>query len=129
MNIIYLERQLRAGKHPENLGGVIIGKGCQKTAYKIGNYVVKENSGGWRDNKNTPPKGIRKYGARFVRQYRAGKWVLQEFVTPLYSVDKGWQCEQDIREQWQKLYRSNLGDLHECNCGTDAKGKLVVFDW
>lgn len=142
MNIIYLERQLRAGRSPESLGGVVVGSGAQKKAYRIGNVVVKENTGAWcKADEKRPPKGISAYGARFVRQYRAGKYVLQEFVTPLCSQREGenngncnydgkWNIEKGsaVYNQW-KLLNRQWGEMHQYNCGIDANGKLVVFDW
>lgn len=136
MNIIYLERQLRAGKTPEQLGGEVIGKGVSKVAYLVptasGGIVVKEDiaNGFASEAKSAPPKAIAKYGARMVRQYRAGKYALQEPVTVLYDRSRDmWNCTEEIREQWQTMYSALQHDMHQCNCGTDSRGRLVVFDW
>ena len=132
MNLAYLERQLRAGKTPEQLGAEPIGKGCQKTAYRLGNLVIKESGAGWNTGKRRPPAFIYKY-ARFVRQYKAGNYVLQEYVTPLRDQKTGeWNFDMSnpARQQWQVLYKNcQMCDVHEYNCGVNANGELVVFDF
>jgi len=132
MNVSYLERQLRAGKSPESLGAKIIGNGAQRTAYRIDNLVIKSNSGGWRTGLKRPPKEIAQYGAIPCRQYKAGKWIIQQFVTPLCDVKtRQWNFPVDhsARIAWKVLDTANLGDIHEYNCGVNNDGKLVVFDW
>ena len=137
MNIAYLERQLRLGKHPTQLGAEEIGKGAQKTAYRILTcqnpetyIVIKERQIGWRDGSPKAPQGIRDYGARQARQYKVKGWTLQEAVTVLRDRHTmQWNCNTEVRRQWRELYRADLGDLHEYNCGIDSDGKLVVFDW
>lgn len=132
VNIIYMERQLRAGKTPVELGATLIGKGAQKKAYRLGNVVIKSLQLGWGDNSKRPPKGIAKFNARFVRSYRAGSWSIQEFVTPLRDFKSGnWNIDKasEVYNNWKRLYTSGLGDLHEYNCGVSSTGDLVVFDW
>lgn len=130
MNIIYLERQLRSGKTPEQLGATIIGRGVQKKAYRIDNLVIKENTGGFRDGKFRAPKGIENYGAKMVRQYRVKQWVIQEFVTPLKDQFGNWLVSNpEIRSKFRRLYDAHLGDIHAANCGVNSRGELVVFDW
>lgn len=136
-NIAYIERQLRAGKTPESLGGKKIGSGVCKTAYLFNDsFVVKANAqGGWSGiAQKNPPKWIRKYGARAPRTYKAGKYIIQEFVTPLCDSNNTWTCTPEIRAQWRRMYdarglHQGGHDVHEYNCGTDKNGQLVVFDW
>lgn len=146
MNIIYLERQLRSGKTPEDLGGVRIGKGMQRIAYCIGNVVVKKKVEGWNDLKSRPPIArLNKFGVGYVRTYRAGNWTLQEKTVVLFDLmnrpeDYPQFSKEEIKEYvktWETMYlQINIGvgkcqflDIHEQNCGVDSRGKLVVFDW
>lgn len=142
-NLAYIERQLRAGKTPDILGGTRIGAGAFKVAYKFdslaGGFVVKENLQ-VKDGRNgmavkTPPKLISNFGARAPRTYKAGKYIIQEFVTPMMDMPE-WN-ERDKRrackwyQDWKLLREATRGsfDMHEGNCGVDANGQLVVFDW
>ena len=137
MNLIYLERQLRTGKNPEQLGGTLIGEGVCKAAYRFNNsFVVKLNAQkGYKGTaQKNPPKWIKQFGARGPRTYKAGAYIIQEFVTPLRDYKNGWQCSDEIRQQWKVMYDNRpIGkagsDVHEYNCGVSAKGELVVFDW
>jgi len=132
-NIIYIERQLRAGKTPQSLGAVEIGRGVQKAAYRFPDspYVVKEcGDGGYQDGSDKPPKKIRDYGARAARKWRAGKWTFQEMVTPIVDLTREQKTEHaDAIKRHRDMRHACIGDLHAGNVGIAKNGDLVVFDW
>lgn len=127
LNPIYIERELRKGRTPEELGAERIGQGAQKAAYRIGNMVIKKDTGGYGTGSKRPPREIRNFGARAARQWRAGGWIIQEYVTPI------WQQKGLSDKVWlniRRLYRADLGDLHQGNMGySPDEDMLVVFDW
>lgn len=133
-SIRYIEQQLRCGKTPEQLGGKVIGRGAVKAAYYFespnGGFIVKENAQGGLAGtaQKTPPKGIKKFGARAPRTYKVGEYLIQERVTVLATI-KDWQ-KLPVYKQWKALHHSGVCvDAHEYNCGVDSNGQLVVFDW
>lgn len=135
MNVIYLERQLRAGRTPQSLGGKEIGRGVCKSAYLFNDgLVVKENAqnGFAATEEKTPPNWIKQYGARAPRTYKAGKYIIQELVTVLSKIPdyentpagKTWRVINEMARKHGGPY-----DMHQHNCGVDKNGQLVVFDW
>lgn len=132
-NITYIQRQLRAGKTPLELGAKEIGRGVQKSAYQIPGsiYVIKEmEEGGYRDGSDKPPTKIKKYGARAAIKFRAGKWSFQEYVTPICKMSyDDRQNHTDALRRHNEMYNAHFADLHEGNVGIAKNGDLVVFDW
>ena len=135
-NLAYIERQLRLGKTPEELGGEVCGKGCFKAAYLFNDsFVVKENlqcvaGEGNGMQVKLPPKWIKEFGARQPRTYKAGKYIIQEFVTPIRKV-KDYE-KTEAYKVWDKMNRDKRAmklDMHCGNVGIDSNGVLVVFDW
>lgn len=125
-NVSYIERQLRSGRTPEELGGVKIGEGVCKAAYRIGNFVIKENAQGGYDGvaQKLPPKCIRQYAAR---TYKAGNYILQEYAEPLRNIGYA-RLSPEVMRQWAEVNKHGL-DTHAGNCGVTANGRFVVFDW
>lgn len=137
-SIRYIEQQLRRGKSPEELGGIVCGQGYFKAAYKFnspaGGFVVKLNSqcgeNGNGEQVKTPPKWISDYGARQPRTYKVGMYLIQEFVTPIRKVD-----DYEKTEAYKVLTKIVTDkrilklDIHLGNVGVDSQGQLVVFDW
>lgn len=123
-NLSYIERQLRAGRTPESLGAVEIGRGVCKAAYRIGNMVIKENAqGGYAGTEQKlPPKCIRAYMAR---TYKAGQYIIQEYAEPLSKMQ---HVPDNILQEYRDIQKHGL-DTHRANCGVTASGKFVVFDW
>ncbi len=132
-NIIYIERQLRLGKTPKELGAKEIGRGVQKAAYHFpeSNVVVKLcGDGGYADGSDKPPKRIKDYGARAARKWRAGKWSFQELVIPIVKLTQEQMDEhKDAVKRHNDMYRAHFADLHSGNVGIAKNGDLVVFDW
>jgi len=132
-NITYIQRQLRAGKTPKELGAAVIGRGVQKEAYQIPGsiYVIKEmEAGGYQDGSDKPPKRIKDYGARAAIKFRAGKWGFQECVTPICKLSQEERdTHSDALKRHNEMYRQHFADLHEGNVGIAKNGDLVVFDW
>lgn len=131
MTLINLERALRKGKTPLELGGEEIGRGVQKTAYLITTskgyrVVVKEDTGGYCNNLKRPPSEIAKYGAKPIYQTKAGKYLIQGYCTPIKQLNR----DDDVYKLWRVMYDALFSyDLHHGNCGKDDNGNLVVFDW
>ena len=134
-NIAYIEKMLRAGKTPEKLGGKVIGSGVSKEAYLFNDsFVVKLNAqnGFASTPQKNPPKWIKQYGARAPRTYKAGAYIIQEYVTVLADIPDF--TETLAGKQWWEMYKNRHKhesghDVHEQNCGVDKNGQLVVFDW
>lgn len=136
-NLSYIERQLRLGRKPEDLGGVKVGEGVCKAAYMFNDsFVVKLNlqQGFMAVAQKNPPKWIAEFGARAPRTYKAGAYIIQEYVTVLNKIDN-WQ-DTPAGKLWRVLYKAcrtdkypGGRDMHEANCGVDKNGQLVVFDW
>jgi hypothetical protein len=133
-NLAYIERMLRLGKHPEALGGKLIGKGVCKAAYLFNDsFVVKENKqcGFAAKAQKLPPKWIKEFNMRAPRTYKAGKYLIQEYVTVLAKIDN-WQhtpAGKTWRAMWSERKKYGYHDMHQSNVGVDKDGNLVVFDW
>lgn len=123
-NLSYIERMLRAGRTPESLGAVEIGRGVCKAAYRIGNMVIKESAQGRfkGDAQKLPPKCIRQYQAR---TYKAGAYIIQEYAEPLSNMK---HIPDNIIQEYRDIQKHGL-DTHRANCGVTASGKFVIFDW
>lgn len=136
-NLAYIERMLRAGKTPEQLGGKVIGKGVCKAAYYFespsGGFVVKLNAQrGFQGKKEKlPPKEYLVEGARAPRTYKAGDYIIQEKVEVLHDIMKDAKDNEYKKTEYYATYRKirNLGDCHAKNVGVGKDGKLVIFDW
>jgi len=137
-NLAYICKQLLAGKTPEQLGGVVCGRGCFKAAYKFdspaGGFVIKESlqvgENGNGEAVKLPPRWIRDYGARQPRTYKTGKYIIQEFVTPAHKVkDFSSTPAGKVHSEMNRDKRAKLLDMHDGNVGVDSNGTLVVFDW
>jgi hypothetical protein len=138
MTQLTIERALRLGKHPKDIGATELSAGAQKMAYAITTkhgtkFVIKENSGGYGNHEQIRPPNLRKYGCSSIRQHRAGNWIIQEQVTPLRV-----RCSTTIlvpktNPAWKVFHKINAheyGDYHSANFGIRASdGKLVCFDW
>ena len=135
-NLAYIEKMLRAGKTPEQLGGKDIGGGVCKRAYLFNNsLVVKLNAqGGWDSlAQKHPPKWINQVAnVRGPRTYKAGRYIIQEYVKVLASLDC-WD-QHPIYKTFYALRNEAKNhkdgyDMHSKNCGLGSDGMLVVFDW
>ena len=136
MTIVNIERALRAGKTPEQLGATPLETGAQKVGYLITTtkgrkYVLKLNTGGWRDESQKRPPNLSKYGCATIYQTRAGQYIIQEFVTQLQTrnyklnvpyTHPAWKILNNVRCNEQ-------GDYHAANFGIREDGMLVCFDW
>ena len=137
-NLAYIEKMLRAGKEPKDLGGKECGRGAFKAAYKFdspaGGFVVKESLQcgqiGNGEQVKLPPSWIKTYGARQPRTYKCGKYIIQEYVTPARKYS-GWH-DSEAYKIWEALHKDDRSmelDIHQGNVGVDSNGQLVVFDW
>lgn len=131
MNIINLERALRRGKTPEEIGCQRIGQGVSKTAYlytttKGAKYVVKlDLADGFRSIARSTPPDLRKYGVSRLYHTRAGKYCIQEYTRVLADVEK----EHPAWNIFNVVSRLHTGDYHSNNFGVRENGELVCFDW
>jgi hypothetical protein len=143
-NVVYISRQLRAGKEPKDLGAEWLGEGVQNTAWKIverkphtgekSEIVIKSFVQGY-INKRKPSKEVLKaFGARLPETTRAKQWVIQEKVTPIFHLNPA-----NHRDAFGRYHQMNVAlgrnsrheyDLHAGNVGLAEDGQtLVVFDW
>lgn len=137
VNLAYIEKMLRTGKTPEQLGGKDIGGGVCKRAYLFNNsFVVKLNAQNGYDStpQKNPPKWINTVpNVRGPRTYKAGAYIIQEHVkvlaeiydfdlTPIYQTYKALTKEC-------KNHPLDGNDMHPRNVGVATDGMLVVFDW
>ena len=127
--LISLQRRLRKweGDSLENFPGAEeIGHGIQKKAYLIDGWIVKANTGGWNDGSKILPKKAVYMGFARVKQYTAGRFIIQQPVKVLADCD---HSEYNVTEH--KVARDlsdNDFDIHKKNCGV-INGKLYAFDW
>ena len=137
LSLINLERALRKGKTPRELGAHKIQAGTQKAGYLYTvssgkKYVVKLNSGGCKDEYQKRPPNLTKYGCATIYQSRAGHYLIQEYVTPLKMRMGDIVVSQD-HPAWQTFLKISQnekgGDYHAANFGIREDGTLVCFDW
>jgi hypothetical protein len=136
-NITQLQHRLRKGSAPLELGCTVIEKGAQKIAYLIvfphgTRYVVKENTGGWKNPQQKRPPDLRKYGCETIYQLRARQWTIQEYVTPLKMRNCDEYLVPESHPVWEIFWtvsRAECGDYHPANFGIRDSGELVCFDW
>lgn len=128
MNIRGLRRALLSGHYPSKLpGAVLIGEGSQRKAWRIGAYVVKARVNGGYQLDDTPPVAVlASLGIRWTRQMRAGAWVIQ----PYYAPDVTHRANLAVYHAGGLLeWRGHYLDIRSANCGVDARGNLVAFDF
>jgi hypothetical protein len=136
LSLINLERALRQGKSPIELGATALETGAQKTGYlyitsKGKKIVIKTNTGGWKDREQKRPPDLTKYGCRTIYQTKAGQYVIQEFVTQLQKRDYT-DIVPRSNPVWKiisKIRATEIGDYHAANFGIDDQNQLVCFDW
>lgn len=121
-------KRLQAGGIPEEWPEAVpIGRGLYRTAYKVGQWVVKladENSGqSWKQ----PAAVIRQIAIRVSRQKQVGDYIIQ----PLYQPAKGaWDKDRALNPiEEQAVIDLSVGDLDFLNIGYDRRGRLTAFDW
>jgi hypothetical protein len=132
------------------MGGKRIGHGSQRTAYRLGDYVVKANTEAWCSReypsafrvkaKRVPRKALSERGLAAPATWYAGKnrqWVIQRFYPLAMDSMKGADLyKKVIGNYWGNpitwdVYGGNTVDLdiHTENVGIHPNGKLVAFDW
>jgi RIO-like serine/threonine protein kinase len=133
MTIQNLERALRKGSRPEDIGATPIGKGIQKTAYLYVTtrglkVIIKLQTGGYRNEKQIRPPNLTKFGIATCYQTRAGQWVIQEYtrVYDTLDIDDVIKLENVVKDLQHKVHR---GDYHYWNFGMRDDGSIVCFDW
>ena len=136
-NLTQLQHKLRQGCSPSDWNLAIIGNGAQKCAFVIefpkksyetetSKFVIKENSGGYRDGSKRPPN-LQAYGIDTIYQIKAGDWIIQELAVKILA---------DLPRNhtaWAKFLKMrNAGidqDLHSHNFGIRDDDSLICFDW
>jgi len=140
LSIVNLERELRKGITPKELGAKKIGEGVQNVAYQYETtkgttpFVIKRKVLGCVNHSPKPPGFIKKYGFRKAITYRAGKFVIQESATKLISkldnehpAFKAWSQMLEDHPRYSKRHGNH--DIHMNNCGITESGDWIVFDW
>lgn len=131
--------------------GTRLGSGSQRTAYRVGNYVVKANTCAWQmtefpsaireATKRVPRKALRAAGFRAPACWYAGKrreWVIMPYYTPVRH-SPGMQAVFDDQfdddmgapdVEWQVAPDLTINlDVCARNSGVHPKGGFVAFDW
>lgn len=122
--------------------GKNIGSGISKTAYRIGDYVVKERDG-IHYSPSKVKRAVKSVGltlalTKFYRGYMIQRYYksLDElsFNDPRYVVarrefDKIETKQRDAYETKGSGSQVSRLDLHEGNMGVDVNGRLIAFDW
>lgn len=130
--------------------GECVGSGCQRTAYKVGPYVVKANTGAWATKRqgrfgsdpkiyergrHVPAKALRDGGVTPPRVWYAGarrQWVVMPYYSRKNASDVFYQKFRSGSHQprWQVAPGVIVYlDLHTENVGLRPDGALVAFDW
>lgn len=134
--------------------GKRLGSGSQRTAYRIGDYVVKANTCAWELNEwdedlkakmmRVPRKALKDAGLVPVPTWYAGRkrqWVVQRYYGPalahvLHGDDQfrsalglGWLDYPNV--VWEVAPGVTIGlDIAPRNCSVrESDGALVAFDW
>lgn len=125
--------------------GTRLGSGSQRTAYRIGNYVVKANTCAWELNempaairercKRVPRAALHAAGLKAPATWYAGKrreWVVQRYYRrslECYYEQFDDNC-YDPQVEWQVAPGLVIHlDVAERNVGVRKDGELVAFDW
>jgi hypothetical protein len=132
------------------MGGKRIGNGSQRTAYKLGDYVVKANTCAWEVNEYpdafrqrvsiVPRKALNSRGVMAPATWYAGenrKWVIQRFYPLAADSPAGNDLYNKVLYAYWKnpiIWNVAAGvtvclDMHDENVGVHPNGKLVAFDW
>lgn len=138
-NVQALIQALRRGYTPEQIAGLKeLESGAQKTAYSYsdnwGEYVVKENTGGWVNSEQKRAPNLKRYGCDTIRQWFAKDYIVQEYVTPLRMRNAEWNeylvpKKHPAWNVFREVRTHERGDYHEANFGIRKDGTLVCFDW
>lgn len=142
-----LERALRAGRKPTDIGATQLGKGAQNVAYVIqletSKYVIKMHVGkfqgfGRKNEIAEIPEELKahiaKYGIRLARTSRAKQWEIQELSTPIALLSKEDRAKYaaEIRNYHRMRDEASFHhDMHEMNVGIveiDGRVDVIVFD-
>ena len=123
LSLINLERALRQGKTPESLKAEFLQKGAQKAGYlyitsKGMKVVIKLDSGGYNNSNQKRPPDLTSYGCKTIYQTLAGKYIIQEYVTPLRMRGSNVDNVPTHHPAWDIFWKINR---HEGYC---SSGKI-----
>lgn len=128
-----IQRELRKGKTPEQIGATRLGRGAFKVAYRLGNWVIKENSNHHGFDKY--PVCLMRAGLHPPKSYTAREWLIQEYCAPINTFLKNGGDSVFLESHQYRLYRTIKAtcarnfDCHDGNVGITSDGRLVCFDW
>lgn len=131
MTLNQIRRFLRKGGHPETIKGrQCLGSGSFRTAWRIGNFVVKRRT--W-FHQMTPAKRrkLAKEGILVAKTWRVGRWEIQPYYRHM-SEKAFWagpQNEDGLAIRGHRWWNLKGLDLQSFNMGYDKQGRFVVFDW
>jgi hypothetical protein len=143
-----IKQCLSAGLHPRDFGGEEIGDGAQRTAYLVGDYVIKQRAPAWQHDAESedptpcPPRrafdvpraSFVRVGLRPPRQWMVGEWVIQPYYRPFTPNERiEWEYINELTVYWSptrlKVHRVKL-DVHCNNVGVDPRtGTVHCYDW
>ena len=123
--------------HSELPGAQLIGGGCFRRAYRVGEWVVKETSDDTHASSTEQchiPRSVaqRRIGVVpitlaptiYVRTHNR-RYMIQPYIEPMST--RGTPTYVEFCK-FLAPFKTRL-DLHDDNVGFDAQGGLVAFDW
>jgi hypothetical protein len=145
---------LRAGFHPRDFGGEIIGDGCQRIAWLLSDYVIKRRAAAYRldseceipyspivvvhrsERFQMPLATFARLGILPPVQWFAKApsltWVVQPYYRPLTNEEvEAWEWINNRTIYWDtplSHHRIRL-DMHTGNMGVDPLGAVHAIDW
>ena len=133
LNRATLLKRLREGATPHDLSAEKLGQGSQRSAYKLGKYVIKENTGPYHENPGPggkpDPECLAQWATsecRYTEEWVAGPYVVQPYVP---SVPEGFGYSSRVSEVLDIADEFEY-DLGRPNMGLDTETDwLVVFDY
>lgn len=121
----------QAAKHAliRRVGGKKLGEGCYRTAFRLGNFVIK-----WVDpHQNSPLEpsdDVKLYagllGIKLAPTEVVNGWMIQPYYRPLTWTQ--WEKKIEDRLEGTDYWNGDV-DFNSCNLGWDRFGKIVAFDW
>lgn len=142
-----LKEALRAGQTPRDLGGICLGSGIDREAWRIGPFVVKESSTWYTDSEEHRARRDAAFVLLRGQLRRAptvvvGEWDVQVMYRRLCPAQSDSPQPEDLKSrkaysEWdlsktkQQAYEGPGYhiDAHGGNVGLDHRGRMVCFDW
>lgn len=120
MTLASILKQLRAGATPHCLGAKYLGQGVERTAYRLGQWVIKKRSRYFSASyRKRAKRAWTRLGIPPIPTRYAGGYMVQPFCR---------HVAKHRSKAFHRKYDSRIADVHAGNVGY-FKGKLYAFDW